>query len=82
LSTGPGYVGPVDTGADYLHRKKDALACWSNELQIPTILRDWSDEQLGIARGLLEQARPKMNGKALRHVDKAISQINIALKIR
>ena len=41
-----------------------------------------SDEQLRIARGMLEQARPTLSGKVLKHVDKAINQINIALKIR
>ena len=41
-----------------------------------------SDEQLRIARGMLEQARADLRGKALKHVDGAIKQINIALKIR
>ena len=41
-----------------------------------------SDEQLRIARGMLEQARAELGGKALKHVDRAIKQINIALKIR
>jgi hypothetical protein len=41
-----------------------------------------SDEQLRIARGLLEQARPGLEGRALKHIDRAINQINIALKIR
>ena len=41
-----------------------------------------SDEQLRIARGLLEQARAGLSGKALKHINKAISQINVALKIR
>jgi len=41
-----------------------------------------SDEQLRIARGMLEQTRPELRGKPLKHVDRAIKQINIALKIR
>jgi len=41
-----------------------------------------SDEQLRIARGMLEQARAGLTGKPLKHVDRAINQINIALKIR
>jgi hypothetical protein len=41
-----------------------------------------SDEQLRIARTMLEQARVGLRGKALKHVDRAIKQINIALKIR
>ena len=41
-----------------------------------------SDEQLRIARGLLEEARGELHGKPLIHVDKAIHQINIALKVK
>ena len=41
-----------------------------------------SDEQLRIARGLLEEARGELHGKPLSHVDKAIHQINVALKIK
>src|SRR5262249_13702661 len=38
-----------------------------------------SEEQLRAARGMLEQSRPGLNGKALKNVDKAIEQINSAL---
>ena len=41
-----------------------------------------SDEQLRAAQGLLEQARGGLGGKALGHVNKAINQINIALRIK
>ena len=41
-----------------------------------------SDEQLRAARTLLEQARPQLSGKALKHIDKAVAQLNTALKIR
>ena len=41
-----------------------------------------SDEQLRLARGLLEQARAGLRGRALRHTDRAINQLNIALRIR
>jgi hypothetical protein len=41
-----------------------------------------SDEQLRTARNLLEQARTGLKAKPLKHVDRAINQINIALKIR
>jgi hypothetical protein len=41
-----------------------------------------SDEQLRAARSLLEQARPALHGKALKHVNHAIGQINTALKIK
>ena len=41
-----------------------------------------SDEQLRAARGILEQARGALKGKPLKHVDRAIHQINVALKIR
>ena len=41
-----------------------------------------SDEQLRIARSLLQEARPQLRGGALKHVDKAINQINIALSVK
>lgn len=41
-----------------------------------------SDEQLRTAQGLLEQARTGLNGKALEHVNKALQQLSIALKIK
>lgn len=41
-----------------------------------------SDAQLRTARGLLEQARVGLTGKPLRHVNRAINQINTALKIK
>lgn len=41
-----------------------------------------SDEQLRIARGMLQQASAGLTGKPLKHVERAINQINIALKIR
>jgi len=41
-----------------------------------------SDEQLRIARGMLEQARGQLKGTSLKHVNKAIQEINVALKIR
>jgi len=41
-----------------------------------------SDEQLRAARSLLGQARAELNGRPLKRVDKAIGQIDIALKIR
>ena len=41
-----------------------------------------SDEQLRAAQALLQQARAGLSGKAQKHVDEAINQISIALKIR
>ncbi len=41
-----------------------------------------SDAQLRAAQGLLKQARAGLSGKALKHVEAAISQISIALSIR
>ena len=41
-----------------------------------------SDAQLRAAQGLLEQAKAGLSGKALKHVEAAISQISIALSIR
>jgi hypothetical protein len=46
------------------------------------ITQGLSDEQLRTARGMLEQARAGLAGKPLRHVNRAINQINIALRIR
>lgn len=41
-----------------------------------------SDAQLRTAQGLLEQARAGLTGKPLRHVNRALKQISIALSIR
>lgn len=41
-----------------------------------------SDEQLRAAKGSLEQARAGLKGKPLKHVNAAIHQINVALKIK
>ena len=41
--------------------------------------RGVSEEQLRAARGMLEQARIGLSGKALNKADKAIDQINEAL---
>ena len=41
-----------------------------------------SDEQLRTAHALLEQARSGLTGKALRHVNHAIKELNIALSIK
>lgn len=41
-----------------------------------------SDAQLRAAQGLLKQASAGLSGKALKHVQAAISQISIALSIR
>ena len=41
-----------------------------------------SDAQLRAAQSLLEQAGHELSGKALKHVDAAISQISTALSIR
>jgi hypothetical protein len=41
-----------------------------------------SDDQLRSAENLLEQARGGLSGKALKHVDNAIAQINDALAIK
>jgi hypothetical protein len=41
-----------------------------------------SDEQLHAAQGLLEQARSGLSGRALKHCNKAIEQISIALRIK
>jgi hypothetical protein len=38
-----------------------------------------SDDQLRRAQGLLQEARSRLNGKVLKHVNKAIQQISIAL---
>lgn len=41
-----------------------------------------SDDQLRDARSMLVQARGELKGRARRHVDKAIKELNIALKVR
>jgi hypothetical protein len=41
-----------------------------------------SDAQLRAAQGLLEQARPGLPEKAQKHVDRALDQLSIALKIK
>ena len=41
-----------------------------------------SDAQMRAAEGLLQQARAGLSGKALKHVDHAIAQINDGLSIR
>ena len=41
-----------------------------------------SDVQLRAAQSLLQQASPSLSGKALKHVNNAISQINDALAIK
>ena len=41
-----------------------------------------SDAQLRAAQGLLQQAKGALAGKALKHVDNAIAQINDALAIK
>jgi hypothetical protein len=41
-----------------------------------------SEEQLRAARGMLEQSRGGLSGKALKNTDKAIEQINDALQVR
>jgi hypothetical protein len=41
-----------------------------------------SDDQLRKAQALLQEARSGLNGKALKHVNKAIQQISIALTIK
>lgn len=41
-----------------------------------------SDAQLRAAQSLLQQASHELSGKALKHVDAAISQISTALSIR
>jgi hypothetical protein len=41
-----------------------------------------SDEQLRAAQNLLREARGGMNGKALRHVNKALEHLSTALKIK
>src|SRR3974377_234157 len=40
-----------------------------------------SDAQLRTAQGLLQQARSGLSGKALKHVDKALQELSIALSI-
>ncbi len=41
-----------------------------------------SDAQLRAAQALLQQAAPQLSGKALKHVNAAISQISTALSIK
>src|ERR1035437_10982041 len=41
-----------------------------------------SDAQLRAAQGLLQQARPGLSGKPLKHVDRALQQLSIALSIK
>jgi hypothetical protein len=41
-----------------------------------------ADAQLRAAEGLLEQVRPSLQRKPLKHVNAAIAQINIALSIK
>ena len=41
-----------------------------------------SDAQLRAAQGLLQRAKDGLSGKALKHVDNAIAQINDALAIK
>jgi hypothetical protein len=41
-----------------------------------------SDEQLRAAQSLLEQARSGLSGKPLKHVNKALQQLSIALTIK
>ena len=41
-----------------------------------------SDAQLRTAQGLLQQAQSGLSGKPLRHVNKALQQLSIALSIR
>jgi len=39
-----------------------------------------SEEQLRAARGMIEQSRTSLTGRALKDVDKAIDQVNEALR--
>jgi hypothetical protein len=41
-----------------------------------------SDAQLRTAQSLLEQAKPGLSGKALKHVENALQQLSIALAIK
>jgi hypothetical protein len=41
-----------------------------------------SDAQLRTAQGLLQQARSGLSGKPLKHVDRALQQLSIALSIK
>ena len=41
-----------------------------------------SDAQLRAAQGLLEQARAGLTGKPLKHINRALDQISIALTIK
>jgi hypothetical protein len=45
--------------------------------------KQWvSDEQLRTAKGLLEQARSGLSGKPLKHINRAIKDLDIALSIK
>jgi hypothetical protein len=41
-----------------------------------------SDAQLRTAQGLLQQALPGLSGKPLKHVNRALQQLSIALSIK
>jgi hypothetical protein len=41
-----------------------------------------SDTELSTAQGLLQQALPELSGKALKHVDKAMQELSIALSMK
>jgi hypothetical protein len=41
-----------------------------------------SDAQLRTAKGLLEEARAGLTGKALKHVNRALKQLDVALSIK
>jgi len=41
-----------------------------------------SDDQLRDARSMLEQARGELKGRARKHVDKSVREIDAALKVR
>ncbi len=41
-----------------------------------------SDEQLRAARKMLEDSRAELHGRPLKHVNRAIEQISVALKIK
>jgi hypothetical protein len=41
-----------------------------------------SDAQLHTAQGLLQQAKPGLSGKPLKHVNKALHELSIALSIK
>jgi hypothetical protein len=41
-----------------------------------------SDEQVRSARGMLDQARGELRGRARKHVDKAMRELDVALRVR